>query len=51
MAEAQIDKQKFAALVLMEFPDRLREIMPPELRQGWDDAISYLEKLLGKRSS
>ena len=34
-----------------EVHDRLREMMSPELRQGWDDAISYLEKLLGKRSS
>ena len=34
-----------------EVHDRQREMMSPELRQGWDDAISYLEKLLGKRSS
>jgi hypothetical protein len=34
-----------------EVHDRMREMMSPELRQGWDDAISYLEKLLGKRSS
>jgi hypothetical protein len=34
-----------------EVHDRLREMMSPKLRQGWDDAISYLEKCLGKRSS
>jgi hypothetical protein len=30
---------------------RLREMMSPELREGGDDAISCLEKLLGKRRS
>ena len=34
-----------------EVHDRLREMMFPERRQGRDDAISHLEKLLGKRSS
>jgi hypothetical protein len=34
-----------------EVHDRLREMMSPELRQGWDDTTSYLEKLLGQRSS
>jgi hypothetical protein len=32
-------------------PDRLRERILPELGLGWDHAISYLDKLLGKRSS
>jgi hypothetical protein len=34
-----------------EVHDRLLEMMFPERRQGRDGAISYLEKLLGKRSS
>jgi hypothetical protein len=31
--------------------DQLREMMSPELRQGWDEDISCLEMLLGKRSA
>jgi hypothetical protein len=34
-----------------EVHERLREMMSPGLRHGWDDAISCLEKLSGRRRS
>jgi hypothetical protein len=32
-----------------EIHDRIRHMMTPELRQGWDDILAYLEELLGKK--